>query len=218
MTFKRKKSAMTTPQNNPYYHSAPETSGGKKKWIFIALAVLIVFAIGVAASGGEKDSTASSFKATPATESEFAATPEVSDVAAPSPTIGSDATRDFASLSAEPAAAAEEDRPTQDSKLPLDFHSALSQAKTYSEMMHMSKQGIYDQLTSEYGGQFGPDAAQYAIDNLEADYNYNALEQARNYMDIMPMSMNELYDQLVSEYGEQFTPEEAQYAIDNLEG
>ncbi len=31
-------------------------------------------------------------------------------------------------------------------------------------MMHMSKAGIYDQLTSEYGEGFEADAAQYAID------------------------------------------------------
>ncbi|MCQ9299542.1 Ltp family lipoprotein [Staphylococcus hyicus] len=34
----------------------------------------------------------------------------------------------------------------------------------------MSKAGIYDQLTSEYGEQFPDEAAQYAIDNLDADY------------------------------------------------
>lgn len=31
----------------------------------------------------------------------------------------------------------------------------------------MSKQDIYDQLVSEYGGQFTPEEAQYAIDNLD---------------------------------------------------
>ncbi|WP_342350264.1 Ltp family lipoprotein [Clostridium neonatale] len=31
----------------------------------------------------------------------------------------------------------------------------------------MSKDAIYDQLTSEYGEKFTPDEAQYAIDNLE---------------------------------------------------
>ena len=51
-------------------------------------------------------------------------------------------------------------------------------------MMHMSKQGIYDQLTSEYGEKFPADAAQYAIDNVEADWNANALEKAKLYQDI----------------------------------
>ena len=84
-------------------------------------------------------------------------------------------------------------------------------------MMHMSKQAIYDQLTSEYGEQFPADAAQYAVDNLNADYKQNALEKAKTYQDNMNMSKSAIYDQLVSEYGEQFTAEEAQYAIDNLE-
>ena len=82
--------------------------------------------------------------------------------------------------------------------------------------MHMSKQGLYDQLSSEYGEQFSPEAAQYAIDNLEADYHDNALQTARNYEEMMSMSPNAIYDQLVSEYGEKFTAEEAQYAVDNL--
>ena len=33
--------------------------------------------------------------------------------------------------------------------------------------MHMSKQKIYDQLTSEYGEKFTAEEAQYAIDNLD---------------------------------------------------
>lgn len=32
--------------------------------------------------------------------------------------------------------------------------------------MYMSKAGIYDQLSSEYGEQFTAEEAQYAIDNL----------------------------------------------------
>ena len=81
----------------------------------------------------------------------------------------------------------------------------------------MSKQAIYDQLTSEYGEQFSEDAAQYAIDNMEADWKANALEKAKDYQENMNMSKNAIYDQLTSEYGEKFTAEEAQYAIDNLE-
>lgn len=98
-----------------------------------------------------------------------------------------------------------------------EYKNALKQAETYSSLMHMSKQAIYDQLTSEYGGQFPADAAQYAIDNLGADYKQNALKSAETYQSMMSMSKQDIYDQLVSEYGGQFTPEEAQYAIDNLD-
>ncbi|MBQ6536473.1 MAG: Ltp family lipoprotein [Firmicutes bacterium] len=101
--------------------------------------------------------------------------------------------------------------------IPAEYSAALSKADQYSKTMHMSKAGIYDQLTSEYGEQFTAEEAQYAIDNLQADYKMNALYKARSYRETMSMSNNAIYDQLVSEYGEQFTAEEAQYAIDNLD-
>lgn len=83
--------------------------------------------------------------------------------------------------------------------------------------MSMSKQGIYDQLTSEYGEKFSADAAQYAIDNLQWDYKENALKKAKKYQDMMNMSTDAIRDQLVSEHGEKFTAEEAEYAIEHLE-
>lgn len=45
--------------------------------------------------------------------------------------------------------------------------NALKKAESYSNLMHMSKAGIYKQLTSEYGEGFSAEDAQYAIDNLE---------------------------------------------------
>lgn len=83
--------------------------------------------------------------------------------------------------------------------------------------MSMSKAGIYDQLTSEYGENFPKEAAQYAIDNIVFDWKENALIKAKQYAESMNMSDDAIYDQLISEYGEKFTKEEAQYAIDNLE-
>jgi len=99
----------------------------------------------------------------------------------------------------------------------MEYKNALKKAESYSDTMHMSKQGIYDQLTSEYGEQFPADAAQYAIDNMTADWNANALSKAKSYQETMNMSKQAIYDQLTSEYGEQFTKSEAQYAIDHLD-
>lgn len=82
--------------------------------------------------------------------------------------------------------------------------------------MDMSKAAIYDQLVSEHGEKFPEDAAEYAMDNIEADWKENALNKAETYADSMDMSTDAIYDQLISEHGEQFTEEEAQYAIDNL--
>ncbi len=47
--------------------------------------------------------------------------------------------------------------------------------------MLMSKQGVYDQLTSEYGEEFPAEAGQYAINNIVADWNENALKKAKTY-------------------------------------
>ena len=98
-----------------------------------------------------------------------------------------------------------------------EYKNALKKAENYNDLMHMSRQAIYDQLTSEYGEKFPEDAAQYAIDNLDADYKENALRKAKRYYEEMNMSKESIRDQLISEYGERFTEEEADYAIENLE-
>ena len=97
-----------------------------------------------------------------------------------------------------------------------EFSNALKKAEGYANRMYMSKAAIYDQLTSPYGEAFSAEAANYAIENLVADFSANALNKAKSYSENMYMSKASIYDQLVSEYGEQFTPEEAQYAIDHL--
>lgn len=93
--------------------------------------------------------------------------------------------------------------------------NALRKAETYSKTMHMSKNGIYNQLTSAIEG-FSKETAQYAIDNLDVDWKENALEKAKSYQTTMSMSKKAIYNQLTSTI-EGFTKEEAQYAIDNLE-
>lgn len=95
--------------------------------------------------------------------------------------------------------------------------NALKKAQSYSTNMHMSKKRLYDQLTSSYGEGFTASEAQYAVDHVNADWNYNALQKAKSYQKNMNMSKSRIYQQLTSNYGEGFTASEAQYAIDNLE-
>ena len=104
----------------------------------------------------------------------------------------------------------------EDSSVPKEYRNALKKAQRYAESLYMSKQWIFDQLTSEYWEWFDKDAAQYAIDNLDRDYKANALQKAKKYQDSMNMSKQNLYKQLISEHWEKFTEEEAQFAIDNL--
>ncbi|KZN94719.1 MULTISPECIES: Ltp family lipoprotein [Aeribacillus] len=104
----------------------------------------------------------------------------------------------------------------EEDTIPREYKAALQKAASYAENMYMSKAAIYDQLVSEYGEGFPPEAAQYAIDNIEWNWKENALKKAQSYAETMSMSDSSIYEQLVSEHGEKFTPEEAQYAIDNL--
>ena len=112
-----------------------------------------------------------------------------------------------------------EEKPEESKKpeIPIEYKNALRKAEIYNETMPMSKQGLYDQLTSEYGEKFSPEAAQYAVDNVKADWNANALAKAKDYSEQMHMSKAGIYNQLISENGEKFTAEEAQYAVDNVD-
>ncbi|UIK90321.2 Ltp family lipoprotein [Arthrobacter polaris] len=107
--------------------------------------------------------------------------------------------------------------PVVEEKIPSDYKSALKSAQNYDKLMPMSKVGLFDQLTSEYGDKFTSEAAQYAVGSLGADWNANALKSAKNYQEMMAMSPEGIRDQLTSEYGDNYTAEEADYAVQNLD-
>lgn len=171
-------------------------SKAKKAIITVVVVIIVIAAIGKCAGTSNTD--------TSTTQSTFA--PAVT-------TEQADAT--FEQAAANDASVEDQAAPAQDN-IPTEYKSALKKAKIYSDTMHMSKMGIYDQLTSEYGEKFSAEAAQYAVDNLDADYKENALKKAETYQETMSMSPEAIRDQLVSEYGEKFTQEEADYAIANL--
>lgn len=115
----------------------------------------------------------------------------------------------------EANAQSEADAPSE-SSVPTEYISALAKAEIYNSTAHMSERGLYEQLTSEYGEKFSAEAAQYAIDNINADYKANALKKAEMYQETMHMSPSSIRDQLISNAGEKFTKEEAEYALENL--
>ena len=96
-----------------------------------------------------------------------------------------------------------------------EYSAALGKAKSYNSLFHMSKKRMYSQLTSDFD-KFSNDAAQYAVDHLEADYKYNALFNAKNYRKLFNMSKSRLINQLTSSI-DGFTEEEANYAINHLD-
>lgn len=97
---------------------------------------------------------------------------------------------------------------------PQEYKSALKKGQSYAKTMHMSKQGVYNQLTSEVDS-FSQEAAQYAIDNMgDTDWNQNAVKKGQEYQK-QNMSPEAVRNQLTSSF-EGFTPEEADYAVQHL--
>ena len=103
---------------------------------------------------------------------------------------------------------AEEEAPAEQD-VPREHQNALRSADNYLSFTAFSQTGLYDQLLFE---EYSPEAAQYAVDNVGADWNEQAVKSAENYLDFTSFSPSGLYDQLVYEG---FTPEQAQYGVDN---
>lgn len=133
------------------------------------------------------------------------------------PVVESEGVEDDAGAN-EPEESTDQDEAeeSQSEDVPREYKNALKAAQNYFQIMPFSEKGLFEQLTSEHGDKYPEDAAQYAIENVEVDYNEQALKAAEGYQEIMPMSDQELFDQLISEYGDKYTEEQAQYAIDNL--
>lgn len=91
-----------------------------------------------------------------------------------------------------------------------EHKNALKKAEEYLNYTSFSKNGLYEQLIYE---KFPDDSAQFAIDNIETDWNRQALNKAKDYLEYSSFSNEGLYDQLIYEG---FTEEEARFAIDNL--
>ena len=96
--------------------------------------------------------------------------------------------------------------------------NAYESAKNYLDTMPFSKQGLIDQLSSEYGDSYEKADAKAAVDLLEKNENIDWVEQAKkaakNYLDTMSFSKEGLVEQLESEYGDKYTHEQAVKAVD----
>lgn len=130
--------------------------------------------------------------------------------------VGCSDTENTTTSEVEPSNQKIEESKEVEDNVPMEYKQALKSAQNYIDVMAFSKQGLYDQLTSEYADKYSDEAAQYAIDNVKADYKEEAVEAAQNYLDTMSFSKEGLKDQLTSQYADKYTEEEAQYAIDKV--
>lgn len=99
---------------------------------------------------------------------------------------------------------------SKEDDVPREYESALRKAESYLDIFSMSAQGVRDQLEYE---EFGQDAIDYALENLEADWNEQAKKSAESYTELFDMSDAKLYDQLIYKG---FTEEQAQAGVDSL--
>ena len=99
-----------------------------------------------------------------------------------------------------------------------DAEKALETAELYAQL-DLSKAMIYDKLTRGPGnlftnyGRFTEEAAQYAVDHLECDWNENAVGMAEAIDSFENYSEATMRDELVGQGG--FTEESADYAIEH---
>ena len=92
----------------------------------------------------------------------------------------------------------------------LEQKNALRTAKSYLNTMSFSRSGLIEQLEYE---QYSSEAAVWAVDHVEADWNEQAAKKAKEYLDMMAFSRRGLIDQLKFEG---FTEEEAEYGATSV--
>ena len=102
------------------------------------------------------------------------------------------------------------------SKVTLAMENALRAAQDYLDYSPFSRQGLIDQLSSEYGSGFNLGDAEWAVGQLKVSWREQAFQAGKDYLDYSSFSRQGLIDQLSSAYGSQFTLDEATYAVNKI--
>ena len=208
-----------------YVDPAPASLGGRSKpfwrrWWVIGLGALIaIVVIGAIVSPPEDDEadgvSADTTEASDSTDAAIAPSTVTEDSTAPTQPAVADPTTPPEPESTQPAVTEPTTPPPPESNLTPSQQNAVRSAESYLDFMSFSRQGLIDQLSSEYGEQFPLEDATVAVDSLNVDWLAEAVESADSYLDLSGFSRQGLIDQLSSEFGEQFTVEQATFAADN---
>lgn len=89
--------------------------------------------------------------------------------------------------------------------------NAVRSAKQYIGMTGFSRDGLIEQLSSEYGNGYDINDATVAVDSLNIDWNEQAVRSAEQYLDMTGFSCDGLIEQLSSSAGSKYTVSEATY-------
>lgn len=173
--------------------------------------LLVIGAVALSMGEGEDAASPTSPATSESSEEEESSSPDESEAAQDEDTDGSEADEQ------EPSEEASD--PGEDSGLTSAQDNALRAARNYLEFSGFSRQGLIDQLSSEYGDQYAVEDATAAVDYLEQEVSWGeqAERSARQYLDVGPFSRQGLINQLSSEYGDQYTVEQATAGVDAVE-
>jgi hypothetical protein len=177
---------------------APAKKGHLVRNVGIVIGALLLVGIGgaIASSGGSNNSpTAATTASSPAVTA--AATAKATAAATAKATAA-------ATAKAAPTAPA---GPT----LTNQQQNAARSARSYLSFTAFSRQGLIDQLSSEYGDKYAVQDATIAVDSLNVDWNAEAVQSAKSYLKFTAFSCQGLIDQLDSPYGDKFTVDQATY-------
>jgi hypothetical protein len=89
--------------------------------------------------------------------------------------------------------------------------NAVRSANSYLQLSGFSHRGLIDQLSSEFGDQFGVEDATVAVDSLSIDWSTQAARSAASYLKLSGFSCEGLIEQLSSQHGDKYTVEQATY-------
>ena len=89
--------------------------------------------------------------------------------------------------------------------------NAVRSANSYLQLSGFSRQGLIDQLSSEFGDSYSVGDATVAVNSLSTDWNAQAARSAVSYLALSGFSCQGLIDQLSSEVGDKYTVEQATY-------
>lgn len=190
--------------------------GAKQKNKVLGIVLLIA---GILISVG---ACSSMISGTDNTKSETSSTTQEANVSSGNESV---ATQDTSISAVAEEATEQEDETTEvaesaEPSMTVGQKNAVRSAREYLKSMPFSRQGLIDQLSSEYGSGYTVEEAEFAVSYLESnnevDWYEQAVKTAENYVDMMGFSRDGLIDQLSSDYGSKFTVEEAEYAADAL--
>lgn len=106
--------------------------------------------------------------------------------------------------------AEEEAKKQEEQRKATEYANVVNTAKNYLSFMAFSRKGLIDQLVYE---GYSQESAEYAVDNIGADWNQQCAKVAKNYLDYMSFSRDGLYQQLAYEG---FTDEQIQYGLSQV--